>query len=47
MAESGKSETSAKLGVTESENAESQRVPFSVEMMELDSNPIVLQSKSY
>ncbi len=32
---------------TRSEKAEPERVPFTVEMMELDSNPIILQPKSY
>ncbi|MEV0381656.1 hypothetical protein [Nonomuraea sp. NPDC050643] len=29
------------------ESTEEERVPFTVEMMELDSNPIILQPKSY
>ncbi|MEU2085759.1 hypothetical protein ABZ569_28310 [Streptomyces albus] len=29
------------------ENTSAGRVPFTVEMMELDNNPIVLQMKSY
>ncbi|WP_329572008.1 hypothetical protein [Kitasatospora sp. NBC_01266] len=34
----------AEAGATETE---ADRVPFTVELVELDSNPIVLQPKSY
>lgn len=49
MSESAKSETVASTtsDVVESESTESHRVPFTIEMMELDANPIVLQMKSY